>query len=339
MVFTKYASNYQAGCVGTGGGASYSGVTNITLDHIEVSLCHGYGIRAGWSSSTVSNSYVYNNGEMGIGGGNTWGLSVFNNELSYNNYAHFACGNECGGIKLGTQSGSQIVGNHVHHNIGGIAGNNDSTPSSDDGGYGIRCDVDCNNVDVSYNLIHDHHGPGMQIEESCSMSVTHNRMYQDNTTNTSQQEWAGEILLPASHHLEVSWNVLGGPYGIKMPYQNRTDTGTNCGNPHPVGYTYIHDNQITCSAPQGTGSSCLGGQNDGGTLGSNAFSTDVFWNNHYNIQSCCGNTDFSWFTSYNGTVGDGNVQVTFSTWQGYQDKLAPPANATAVNLPQAPAYQ
>src|SRR5208283_5036312 len=276
MVFTKYASNYQAGCVGTGGGASYSGVTNITLDHIEVSLCHGYGIRAGWSSSTVSNSYVYNNGEMGIGGGNTWGLSVFNNELSYNNYAHFACGNECGGIKLGTQSGSQIVGNHVHHNIGGIAGNNDSTPSSDDGGYGIWCDVDCNNVDVSYNLIHDHHGPGMQIEESCSMSVTHNRMYQDNTTNTAQQ---------------------------------------------------------------GTGSSCLGGQNDGGTLGSNAFSTDVFWNNHYNIQSCCGNTDFSWFTSYNGTVGDGNVQVTFSTWQGYQDKLAPPANATAVNLPQAPAYQ
>jgi len=344
LVITKYGSRYQDGCVaGAAHNASDTAVTGITLSYIEVSLCHGYGVRFAYTASVLQNSYIHDNGEMGIGGGSSSnagpyinGLLITNNEISYNNYAHYACGNECGGVKMANGNSIWVVGNHVHHNLGGLPGNADGSPSSDDGGYGLWCDIDCLHIVYSYNWIHDHHGPGIQIEEGCYFQVNNNIMYQDNTTNTSQEEWAGEIMLPASHHGEVAYNTLGGPFGIKIPYQARTDPGQNCGNPHPVGSTFIHDNQITCQSTSGTnGGQCVGGQVDGGAGGVGQFSTVVFWNNHYGIQSCCGNNDFSWFTNYSSS---GNVEMTFATWKNLQDNAGPPAWAWASNLPQFPAF-
>lgn len=288
LVIAKYASAFQQGCVGGSGTTA----TGWTVDHVEVSLCHGYGYRMQAQSITRA-SYFHDNGELGLGGGGNNSDIIEGNESSWNNYAGYDCGDECGGIKFGGGLNYVIEGNNVHNDLG-----NDS--------IAIWADVDSQNWIVRDNRVHDETGPGIQIEISCQMQVLHNTVYNDGLNGTASATIA-EIYIPASHDVDVAGNAVttgSSDGGIIVSSQNRGSG--NCGN-HVNTNVFVHDNLIALS---NTSNYVEGLWTDysANTTIFNASSHNTFYNNRLEVT----NTGNSVFTAYNGSDSG---TCTFSSWQ------------------------
>jgi hypothetical protein len=112
FVVEKYAIPAQFGAIGD----QYPGPHWI-VNHNEVRLNHGRGINVS-NDSTVTRNYVHNNGQSGIGTGNSRNVLVQNNEIAFNNYAGFDTGWEAGGFKAAVTTDLEVKDNYVHDNAG-----------------------------------------------------------------------------------------------------------------------------------------------------------------------------------------------------------------------------
>lgn len=293
LIVTKYDSAFQQAAIGN----NAQTVTGWTIDHVESSLNHGYGIALP-GTSTLSASWVHDNGEMGVGAGSSSGQVVNGNEMAYNNYAGYDCNNECGGLKFGQVNNSNVIFNNSHNNLGFLA-------------FGLWYDEDSVNGNVSYNRTHDNGGGGISLEISCQMWVTHNTLYNDGY-NGNTGLWNGEVQFAATHDVDISYNVMAGLTGPIGPQQSR-GSGTNCGS-HVISNAKVHDNDVT--VPSATTGGIGLWTDDGATI---FVASNAFTNNRYHTDNSSG---FIFYWSAGG--------VQFPTWQGYPQDATGTINTSPV---------
>jgi len=216
LVVEKYASPAQQGAINCQGSA-------WLLDHLEVTLNHGYGARL-TAGSVIQYSYVHDNGEMGIGGGGTSGLVAQYNQLSGNNYAGYNCDWECGGAKWGAVSHSIFRSNFVTANLGKNA-------------VGLWCDVGCSDITFGNNLVTNNPGAGILYEISCFGAFTNN-ISTGNGFGSAGWYWGGGIQISASHDVVITGSTLIDNFnGITGVNQNR-------GAQSPCGDTIISNMRV-----------------------------------------------------------------------------------------------
>ena len=72
LTVEEFADMYPVGSIGVSQGPNaLTQGTNWTVDHCEVTLNHGFGLRVGYRLH-VLNNYIHDNGQVGIGGGIGW---------------------------------------------------------------------------------------------------------------------------------------------------------------------------------------------------------------------------------------------------------------------------
>jgi hypothetical protein len=151
MMIQKYANYAQFGAIGgTVSGASW------VVNNVEVRYNHGTGVKLG-SGSQLTNSFVHDNGQLGIALAGTNSKAI-SNEVSWNNYAGYALGWEAGGSKFSNTTNLLLQKNYVHDNYG----------------PGLWCDTD--NVATTYdsNTLTHNQSSGIQHELSFSAIVKNN---------------------------------------------------------------------------------------------------------------------------------------------------------------------
>jgi parallel beta-helix repeat protein len=224
----RYATPGHAGAVG-----GYHGGARWTIDHVESRWNHGVGICLG-PGSQLLNSYIHNNGQMGIciiGGENS---KVINNEISWNNYANFSTDWEAGGSKFSATKHLIVRSNYVHDNKGA----------------GLWADTD--NFDTLYEN-------NTVVNNSCSgimHEVSYHAVVRANTVKgngSGPRIWMGnaQIQVQNSSDVEIYGNTIEVPIegGNGIALVNHGYSGKVSGPWTARGY--VHDNAITYLGPEG----------------------------------------------------------------------------------------
>lgn len=169
LTIKDFASPLQRGGVETSNGnvAENSGA-NWTIRNCDIYNNHGSGIRLGYGMG-VYNSYVHENGIVGIMGGTdsavASGIVVEGNTITNNNYAKAMSDWGAGGFKIGQTSGVVVRNNTVS--------NNDGT--------GIHFDTSSSNTLIDGNTVAKNiGGAGIAYEISLSSAVIRNNIVLQN---------------------------------------------------------------------------------------------------------------------------------------------------------------
>ena len=139
------------------------------VENCELLLNHGLGVHINYGMH-VLNSYIHNNGQMGVGGGTDSatlqsGVLVSGNTVTHNNYANVNPNFGAGGIKFGDTLGAVVRGNTVTNN----------------GGAGIHFDTDSRSPLIDGNTVTDNiGGSGIIYEVSLVSAVVRNNILQRN---------------------------------------------------------------------------------------------------------------------------------------------------------------
>jgi len=111
----------RAGIEPSTGNVTPTSSLNWTVRNCEVFNNHGEGVRFAFGEH-VYNSYIHNNGSLGIGGGlnstAASGIIIQGNTITYNNYAHVLPGSGAGGVKVGYTANVVLRGNTITNNAG-----------------------------------------------------------------------------------------------------------------------------------------------------------------------------------------------------------------------------
>ena len=192
LTIEEFAAPLELGAIDptfAGGGNATEGL-NWVVENCEILLAHGLGVHINYETQ-ILNSYIHNNGQMGIGGGtesptNPSRVLVSGNTVSYNNYANVNPAFGAGGIKFGTTLGAVVRGNTVTNNSGAgihfdtgswsplIDGN---TVTDNVGGSGIIYEVSLTSALVRNNILQRNgatgtfSGPGYNLQSADSAGV------------------------------------------------------------------------------------------------------------------------------------------------------------------------
>jgi hypothetical protein len=217
LTIEKYANQAQQGAIGADGTVGWV----IFQNHVR--LNHGVGIRTGTRAQLIGNN-IHHNGQLGIGGGGT-NVLVQDNEIAYNNTAHYLAAWEAGGAKFAFHSNLTVRWNYVHDNAG----------------PGLWTDID--NVDTAYagNLVEDNAGPGIYHEISYRAIICNN-VVRRNGYGSPDYVWGAGILVAASPDVEIFGNLLeDNADGIAAVQQDR---GWGSHGAHEVRNLWVHDNTL-----------------------------------------------------------------------------------------------
>jgi parallel beta-helix repeat protein len=171
LTIEEFAAPLAQGAIDptSAGGANPNESLNWVVENCELLLNHGLGVHINYGIQ-VLNSYVHNNGQMGIGGGTgsgtvQSGVVLSGNTVTYNNYANVIPGFGAGGIKFGTTLGVVVRGNTVTNNAGA----------------GIHFDVDSRSPLIDGNTVTDNvGGSGIVYEVSLASALVRNNILQRN---------------------------------------------------------------------------------------------------------------------------------------------------------------
>jgi parallel beta-helix repeat protein len=243
LTIEKFATPAPFGAIGFAGGGP-----GWTVEDNDVRLNHASGINA-TNDGAVHGNYVHDNGEEGITGGNVSNVVVTNNEMSFNNYAGYDCGWECGGMKFGATTNLRVVGNYAHDNLG-IHGS---------GAPGLWCDVDCATVTFENNVVRNNGGGGISYEISHYGTFAYN-IIQGNGSQNASWGWGSGLQINESDHVAVFGNLLtGNNNGIVGVQQMR---GSGPRGTYELTDLYVHDN-VTRVASSDPGTAAGIFQDDG----------------------------------------------------------------------------
>jgi len=291
LTIEKYANVAQTGAIG-GNQWGGSNPVNWTIQNCEIRLNHGSGV-ALLSDSQVLGNFIHHNGMegFGIGGG---GVLLANNEISYNNYAGYDCGWECGGGKFWATTDLVVRNNNVHDNLG----------------PGLWTDTDNINTLYANNVILNNDLEGIQHEISYKATIINNTLMgngKKRDAGLTSWGWGSQIMLYSSQNVEVSGNTLvvppGGANGIGLVAQDR---GSGVYGPWILRNNSIHDNDITYSGATGfTGS-------NGSDLSN---SLDY---NHYHAVNL---TDAHWMWPFPNSITWGQFRATGQEAHGTLDSV------------------
>ena len=217
LTIEKYASPAQEGAI------SAAGASGWTVTRTEVRFNHGLGIRVG-TAMHVSGNRIHHNGQLGLGGSGD-DLLIENNEISFNNTAHFDPRWEAGGAKFTSSSRLTVRLNSVHDNAG----------------VGLWTDSDNVNTLYENNTCEDNAWNGI-LHEISYAAVIRGNVVRRNGFGFSDWIWGAGILVSASPDVEIYGNTVdANADGIGAVQQNR---GDGVLGPHVVANLWVHDNTV-----------------------------------------------------------------------------------------------
>jgi hypothetical protein len=220
LVVEKYANLAQSGAITSENRSGWVVTGN------EVRWNHGAGIRAGSATQVVGN-FIHHNGQIGLIGAGT-DVLVENNEISYNNNAHFDPSWEAGGTKFVLTDALMVRGNFVHHNAG----------------PGLWTDLDNINTTYENNTSEDNERMGL-LHEISYAAIIRNNVMRRNGFGYPDWAWGAGILVAASPNVEVYGNTVeNNADGIAAVQQER---GSGSHGPHQISNLWVHDNVVTMS--------------------------------------------------------------------------------------------
>ncbi len=204
LTVEEFADMYPVGAIGMWHGPNQlTQGTNWTVEHCEIKLNHGFGVRVGYRIQ-ILNNFIHDNGQLGIGGGMATpetpaqqaansGVLIQGNTINHNDYAHFNPGFGAGGFKVGSTSGVTLRGNTIQQNEGS----------------GIHFDEDSNNELVDGNIITDNSdGDGLGQEIGGGITTIRNNVVARNGAHINTNNWAYQIGVRASSGVNIYCNVI-----------------------------------------------------------------------------------------------------------------------------------
>lgn len=197
LTIKEFASPIQRGAVqATNGEPSQSLSLNWIVKDCELYDNHAMGVRISFGTQ-VYNSYIHNNGMLGIGGGTdssaASGVIIQNNTITYNNYAHVLPDYAAGGIKFGDTAKAVIRGNTVSYN----------------GGTGIHFDASSSSPYIDGNtVVGNYGGGGAAYEISVNSALVRNNILLRNGLPGTVPVSVSNVGSNASVGVDVYCNVV-----------------------------------------------------------------------------------------------------------------------------------
>jgi len=272
LVIERYAT------IGQQGALDAHGRTGWVITGNEIRWNHGQGVRVGAFAQVIGNN-VHHNGQLGIAGVGA-NILVQDNEIAYNNWAHYEVTWEAAGTKFISTNNLVLRGNWAHHNEG----------------PGLWTDQDNINVLMENNTSEYNTWMGILHEISYSATIRYNTI-RFNGYGFSVWAWGGGIVVSSSRDVEVYGNLVeGNADGIMGIQQNR---GSGAFGPYEVWNLWVHDNAIANTEGWEAGL-----VDDSGNSGVFSARNNRFDYNVYYLRPLWQNgAPFSWRYSYN-TTGD-----------------------------------
>jgi parallel beta-helix repeat protein len=234
LTIEEFAAPIEQGAIDptdSGGGIQGSSLDWV-VKNCELLLNHGIGVHINYGTQ-ILNSYVHNNGQMGIGGGTNSdtvqsGIVVSGNTITYNNYAHIVPDFGAGGIKFGDTLGAVVRGNTVSYN----------------GGAGIHFDASSSRPLIDGNTVTDNSsGSGAAYEISIDSAIVRNNILLRNSLPGTVPVSASDLGSNASVGVNAYCNIVEIPaaagangilvaasqrgYNTVAPYEYLVSTGNS----------------------------------------------------------------------------------------------------------------
>lgn len=222
-----YASNAPQ----TGALRVEPGVARVTIAACDLGYAAGADVSIGVADqSTITGCSIHDAGQLGVhlGGDGTHGIgnAVIDDRIFHNNTAGYDPGFEAGGLKATLQHGLVIKDDEVYDNAG----------------PGIWCDIECRDVTISGDRVHDNDDAGIFYEVSQGGVIEDNDVW-GNGWQQPDWGWGAGILLSSSGSTTVRGNVVAwNAAGIAVISQARKDW------PHSATGVNVHDNLIAASS-------------------------------------------------------------------------------------------
>jgi len=201
LVVEKYNSPVQYGAIHADG-------QNWTVQNVEARLNYGVGIYTR-GTSKVLDSFVHDNGQMGLGGTGRGTMLIEGNEIARNgHWSGIDQGWEAGGSKWSNTDALTVRGNYTHDNYG----------------YGFWTDIDNINTLYENNLVSDNSHGGIVHEISYKATIRGNTLEGNGLDPSLPWLWGSAILIQNSKDADIYGNTVdmsGGGNGIGLIQQNR----------------------------------------------------------------------------------------------------------------------
>jgi hypothetical protein len=274
LVIEKFANEAQLGAISCG--------ARWRVEQNEVRLNHGTGIQDG---NVVTGNFVHHNGQLGL---SDTGRLVADNEIAFNNTAHFNPPWEAGGAKWVWTDGLTVRHNYVHDNHG----------------PGLWTDIANIRTRYERNIVADNSGSGIVDEISYRTTITKNVIRGNGHGVADSTGWldGAGILIESAPDVTVSGNVLAdNANGVSIVQEDR---GEGPHGPYKVRNISVRGNYIAMSRGRTGMAQTL---ND-----PTYFHRNIrFVGNRYRI-SCGAPAPFAW-RSPRGRDHDGHLTV--AEWQ------------------------
>jgi parallel beta-helix repeat protein len=279
VLFQGFVVTHMANSMTTDPHAALSVGWNWDIENNEVSYNAQVGVAIN-DGSVLNGNFIHHNGRWGFEGGPSTNMMISNNELSWNNAAHYDI-NNAGGSKIHKSSYVTFRSNNVHDNYGN----------------GLHTDTDNIHITYEYNTVINNYGIGIFHECSYDAVIRNNTLSgNDHWIDGKSIYWGGDIQLNDSQNVEVYNNtVIAGVHGISL---FDVDRGSGAYGTYQVANDYVHDNTVTL--PSGAQTGLVGSR----AAAYESSSGNVFSHNTYYVTDA---TASSWIWGSSDT---------WSQWQG-----------------------
>jgi len=257
---------------------------NWTIRDNEISYNSESGVHLASGSQLVGN-FIHDNGRYGFEGGPLTNVLVQNNEVSFNNAAHYDPNNDAGGSKIIESSGVVFQNNWVHDNYGN----------------GLWTDMGNSSVTFENNTLERNYLAGIAHEIGWDAVIRNNTFRGNGTFAVGLSLWySADLFVYDSQNVEIYGNtIVAGINGITL---RDDDRGSDSRGLLQIANDSVHDNTITLPALGTTG--MVGNRAAAYTPGNNRF--------EHNTYSVAHTTAASWIWG---------SAMTWSQWQGAGNDL------------------
>jgi parallel beta-helix repeat protein len=192
------------------------------MENEKIVLSDAHGLMVSFKGSSgfkLLNNELFRGGGQGGGASGARDVLMQGNHFHHSNTEDVSPGWSAGGSKSAKLGGFIFDNNEVDHN----------------GGPGVWCDIDCSNVVISNNRLHDNEQQGIFFEISNGAKIFANRAW-NNGWGFYSWCYGADILSSSSRNVKIYGNVVAwSPRGISALSQNRAEHSI-------VANIYIHDN-------------------------------------------------------------------------------------------------